>query len=260
MEELEEFEYKVKNVLSARELPEELKLLIDELYTEYVDFFRENVENVVNRDSKRMPTVEEFFENDHKDTLEKIEEMYEEDCSEKVYEVIDEVRRIEENSENQLSKEEKEIRIEDLFSDNSQNYGKVNKISDIVLDSVVESGNNVFRTLENRNIHIEDMEYLTNTKRLIENKIKLKICEEGKVDLDRDDDEIAKLVIEEYEDYLEKVQVQGREQEEKTAHQKFVDEYAVPEDQLVKEEKEESEKVEEELKKKANETDIFMRN
>lgn len=71
------------------------------------------------------------------------------------------------------------------------------------------------------------MEYISNQIKLIENSAKLRLG--GiKEDLDKDNEKILNQILSEYEKYTEE---NSKKQEDKSEHQKFVDQYIVsPED------------------------------
>ena len=138
---MEELNSKIRTMMGNREFPEELKNAIENVYREYEQFYDENIRVAV-----KLPSVEEFFQYEHKNAMQRIFNNYREECEQKGEDVIDFLRKEENAEEKPIQRVDEEI--EEIITNRAENnYGRITRISDIVVDSLRSTRNQLFMTI-----------------------------------------------------------------------------------------------------------------
>ena len=100
--------------------------------------------------------------------------------------------------------EEIEI-LEEYLENDKNNYSYTRYIVDLVIDSISNSKNQMFRVLESLNTDKKRIEYIYEQIKLIENTARLKLGN-LKTELDIDNKQILKQIMDEYEQYKQEDQ------------------------------------------------------
>lgn len=152
-DELEELNRKIKIILEEKEMPKDIKEKIENVYKEYRMFYEEYLKNDMAIASNNVATrnVEEYFEANYEEAMKRIEGKYRERCSDKA-EVITivlstlEAQKKEIGNDN-VTRTERDI-LDKCVKNERENYMYANNITNIVIDSIENSRNQLFRTLD----------------------------------------------------------------------------------------------------------------
>ena len=245
MNELQELNIKIENLLEERGLPEDLKLQIEKVYQEYLKFYEEEIKPVI-----PLQGAVDFFEEEHISALNQIKSNYKDECLKKAENLINTISSIQQQ---ELTKEDAKTKIEDSVID-GKNQGRVEKISNIVIDSIVNSRNELFRELSNYTISQEQYEEMDEKINSIKNYA-IQAIENTAIEvLNTDDREIANEVLNQCNEYLEEI---TKDDEKKTV-KKFKEQYAVSPEQLEISKNEKKENQIKENEKDNNEPDVYL--
>lgn len=229
---------KIESLLENREFPIDIKEKIENIYNEYRTFYEENLrkEILMNSNTIISNNIENYFEENYNAAINSIQNKYKEKCRENA-EVIGIIISTLDNRDEQVEKLEIDI-LGDYIKNDRENYSEADDIIEIVIESIKDSKNQLFRTLDSLGTTEQKMEYIDTQIKLIENTAKLRVTE-IKEGLDFDDKNILEQIFAEYEQYKcengkkdEEKAKDGQEQE-KSSHQKFVDQYRVSEEDLI---------------------------
>lgn len=186
---------KIKLILEKRDLPENIRKEIQKVYQEYRTFYEEYIKTDIHAKGEFGATrnIEEYFEANFIKSISDIDKRYKDRCEE-----------IEEVATTVLQVEEIKILQEYLENDKS-NYSYTKHIVDIVIDSISNSRNQMFRVLESLNTDKKRMDYIYEQIKLIENTAKLKLGN-LKIELDIDNKQILEQIMDGYEQYKQENQ------------------------------------------------------
>lgn len=235
-DELMELNRKINYILEEKEMPEDIKKKIEDIYQEYRNFYDEYLKRDITIASQGVAShnIEEYFEGNYIEAMATIQSKYREKCREKA-EVIEIVLSTLESQKNkyedkQIINTERDV-LDKCIRNDKENYLYTNKVIDIVIDSIGNSRNQLFRNLELLGTTQQRMEYIDSRIKLIENSAKLKLGS-IKTDFDIDDEQISKQIFFEYEQYKENEEKGKQQNESQNAHERFVSEYRVSEEEL----------------------------
>jgi len=251
-QELTMLKRKIESLLESREFPTEIKEKIENIYQEYRNFYEEYLrkEILMNSNTIVCNNIENYFEGNYNAAINTIQNKYKERCRENA-EVIGIIISTLDNRDEQVEKLEIDI-LGDYIKNDRENYSEADDIIEIVIDSIKDSKNQLFRALDSLGTTEQKLEYIDSQIKLIENTAKLRTAQ-IKEGLDLDDKNILEQIFEEYEQYKcekgkdDKEEEKDSKEEEKSSHQKFVDQYKVSKEDLIVTKKED---LEDELKRK----------
>ena len=235
--EIEELNIKFLNILEDRELPKNLKKVIQEIYDECIDFYKDNIENKV-----RLIGVKEFFEKEYKFAENKITEYYQENCMQKFGNVSQYMYNLDNDlSENLNTNENAEIKLKECLEPDSKsnhfredrmpsNTEKVDKMEDYIIDVIASFRNKLMSALMDYTVSAEEKEEIDFEINDIKMHVKEKLENEGIEALEVDDKKIEEAILVEYENYIETNKI--KQPEEKTASEKFREQYHVAQEDL----------------------------
>lgn len=234
-DELERLNKKIKCILEEKDLPESIKEKIKKVYEEYRMFYEEYLKNDIEIAGQWIASnnLQEYFNKNYLEALTKIQDKYIEKCREKA-EVITIVLSTLESQKNksedkQIEQSERDI-LNKCVNNDRENNRYTNSVINIVIDSIENLKNQLFRTLDLLRTNKQKMEYINDKIKVIEDSAKLKLGS-IKTDLDIDDNEISKQIFFEYEQY-EKNEEKTNQKESENAHQEFVKEYRFSKEDL----------------------------
>ena len=186
---------KIRFMLGNRELPENIRKEIERFYQEYRTFYEEYIKTDIHAKGEFTATrnIEEYFEANFTKSISDIDKGYKDRCEE-----------IEEVATTVLPAEEIEI-LEEYLENDKNNYSYTRYIVDLVIDSISNSKNQMFRVLESLNTDKKRIEYIYEQIKLIENTARLKLGN-LKTELDIDNKQILKQIMDEYEQYKQEDQ------------------------------------------------------
>lgn len=226
---------KIRFIFEEKSLPENIKKAVEKVYQEYREFFEENIkpDMLINGQDVAAMNFERYFEGEYEETLRNINSKYKDRCIEKAEVTNTVLFTIEsqksENLDKQMEKEETSM-IESCIKNDKSNYSYSDYIVNKVIESIESSKNQMFRVLEGLKTNNQKMQYIYERIKLIENTAKLSLGR-LKEELDIDDEQILRQIFDEYEQYK---QNKEEKNENKSEHQKFVEQYAVPVEDLQK--------------------------
>lgn len=223
---------KIRFILEEKSLPENIKKAVEKVYQEYREFFEENIKPdiLANEQVVAVINIERYFEGKYEEALRNINDKYKDRCIEKaevtnlVLSTIESQKS--ENLDKQIKKDETSM-IESCIKNDKSNYLYNDYIINKVIASIESSKNQMFRVLEELKINNQRMQYIYEKIKLIENTAKLSLGR-LKEELDIDDEQILRQIFDEYEQYKQNKE----ENENKSEHQKFVEQYTVPPEDL----------------------------
>ena len=237
-QELTMLKRKIESLLENREFPTDIKDLIENIYNEYRAFYEDNLRKdiLMNSNTIVCNNVENYFEGNYNEAINTIQNKYKEKCRENA-EIIGMIISTLDNRDEQVEKLEIDI-LGEYIKNDRENYSEADDIIGIVIDSIKDSKNQLFRALDSLGTTEQKMEYIDTQIKLIENTAKLRVAE-IKEGLDFDDKNILEQIFTEYEQYKfensknEKEEAKNSQEQEKSSHQKFVDQYRVSEEDLI---------------------------
>ena len=247
-QELTMLKRKIESLLENREFPTDIKDLIENIYNEYRAFYEDNLRKdiLMNSNTIVCNNVENYFEGNYNEAINTIQNKYKEKCRENA-EIIGMIISTLDNRDEQVEKLEIDI-LGEYIKNDRENYSEADDIIGIVIDSIKDSKNQLFRALDSLGTTEQKMEYIDTQIKLIENTAKLRVAE-IKEGLDFDDKNILEQIFTEYEQYKfensknEKEEAKNSQEQEKSSHQKFVDQYRVSEEDLIITKKEDLEEI-----------------
>lgn len=231
--EKEELIAKVMELLEKRELPEDLRNIVQETYNECVDFYTENIGNAV-----RLRNVEDYFKGEYSYLRKRIEQYYKDTCTEKsvnfiqcIYSLEDGISNLAEEDEiSNLAKEEKIADSIDLNNGNSNknkynhssytDHAREDYIASIIIDTIADCRNRLMQSLSNYTVEKSEKEEIDYEISKIKNNVKEKMETRGLDSITLDNDQIREIVLNEYRKY-QKANQQENQEENQTPHQKF---------------------------------------
>lgn len=234
-EELIKLNSKIRFILEEKEIPAQIKEKIEKVYQEYIMFYNENLKSDISNASQGVASrnIEEYIEENYLEAMERIKAKYKEKCTEKAEVITIVLSTLEpqknDSKDEQMQKSERDI-LDNCVRNPKENYLYTNNVINIVIDSIENSRNQLFRILDSLGTTNKKMEYINSQIKLIENSAKLKLSS-IKEDLDIDDEEISKQIFSEYEQYKENEE-KNKQNESQNAHQTFVNKYIVSEEDL----------------------------
>lgn len=233
-DELKTLSKKIRFILEGKELPHSIKEKIERVYQEYITFYNENLKREIATASQGVAShnVEQYIEDNYLEAMGRIQNKYHNKCSEKAEVITIVLSTLEsqtsENQDEQIKRSEKDF-LDNCVRNSKENYLYAEHIVRIVVDSIENSRNQLFRTLDRLGTSEQKMEYVNSQIKLIENTAKLRLSS-IKEDFDIDDEEISKQIFYEYEQY--KQNEEKHREENSNPHQKFVSQYRVSEEDL----------------------------
>lgn len=230
--ELMKLNKKIESIIEEKELPNNIKEKIENIYQEYRMIYDEYLkdDNIIDNSEVEFRNLEEGFEKSHIEAITRIQGKYKERCREKI-EVLTIVLSTLESQKNKFEDEQMEQSERDILNkcikNDRENHMYTSSITDIVIDSLENSKNELFKILESLEVTEQKIAYIETKIKLLENSAKLKL---GliKKDLNIQDEQILKQILSEYEQYKE----EKRSRQNQNAHQKFINEYKVAEEKL----------------------------
>ena len=227
---------KIKFILKARELPEEIKNTIEGVFQEYKALYEQYMkeENRLSEQYVAFRNVDEYFESNKLEANHRINNEYKEKCEDKA-EIITMIistfePKDDKNKDTEIEESEKDV-LSKCIINSKENHLYIERITNSVIDSIENSKNQWFRVLESLRTSHQRKEYIYSQIKLIENSAKLKIGSLKEL-LEIDDRRIFDQIMSEYENY--RCNRQENSESEKNEHQKFVDEYKVSQEELQK--------------------------
>lgn len=227
-DELMDLTRKINYILASKEIPEDTRKKIENIYQDYRNFYEQYLKEDIKIASQGIANIdiEEYFEGNCIEANRQIKLKYEEKCNRKMEIIATVLSKLE-------SKEDETIKLEqsflhDCMKSDRENYAYADSVINIIVDSIENSRNQLFRTLELLGTTQKRMEYIYSRIKLIENTAKLKL-DSIKTDFDIDDEQIAQQIFLEYEQYK---QQERKENKPQNAHDIFVNKYIVPKEEM----------------------------
>lgn len=152
-EELNDLNKKIRYIVNEKQIPDEIRKKIDNVYKSYRTFYESYLKNDMEMISKGVAArnVEEYFDANYVEAIKKVEEKYKERCSKKVEEIAKVLSTLEEQRK-QIDGENidkiKRSRVSECIKNDREDYGYITFVTDTVIDSIENSRNQLFRTLE----------------------------------------------------------------------------------------------------------------
>lgn len=233
-DELKTLSKKIRFILEGKELPDSVKEKIEKVYQEYIAFYNENLKREIATASQGVAShnIERYIEDNYLEAMGRIQNKYRNKCSEKAEVITIVLSTLEsqtsENQDEQIKSSEKDF-LDNCVRNPKENYLYAENIIRIVVDSIENCKNQLFRTLDRLGTSEQKIEYVNRQIKLIENTAKLRLSS-IKEDFDIDDEEISRQIFYEYEQY--KQNQEKNTEQNSNAHQKFVSEYRVSEEDL----------------------------
>jgi len=212
----------VKFILEEREMPIEIKNMVESIFQEYRSLYEKNMkgnEIALYEQYVALKNVDEYFEENFIQVMRKINNEYKEKCMDKAEIITMIISTLEpkddKNKDTEIEESEKDV-LNKCIINSKENHLYIEHITNYVIDSIENSKNEWFRILESLRTSHQKKEYIYGQIKLIENSAKLKIGGLKEL-LEIDDRRIFDEIMSEYEQYK---QNNGP----KSEHQKFAKE------------------------------------
>ena len=222
---------KIKSTLEEKDLPEHIKKEILDIFNQCQrlceDYINEYLKLETNRNT--FENIQRYINRNQTETILKIRAKYKERYKEKAEVITIVLSTLEAQKDKKIEKSEIDI-LEKCIRNSKENDLNANNITNIVIDSIQSMKKQLFKGLELLKTDKEKIEYIASQVKLIENSAREKLAS-IKADLDVQDEEILNQILFEYEQYKES-KIKQSDNTIQNAHQRFVNEYKISQDDL----------------------------
>lgn len=205
MDELQELNNRILSAYENKEIPKELKDIIEEAQKEYVQICNNYLsENSQNSDIEAMiHDVVKYSESNYERAIMQAQNYYNDYNNMRINRTIVNIKKIEDEQGNGKTLSEREEIIKNSIGDKVNIYTKASTFTDIIIDCLQDSRDQFMRKLEARRTQDKTKDFINDQIILIEKKTKILMGTKGFEALQMDNEQVTQDIIREYEEYIQ---------------------------------------------------------